>query len=364
VADWVNLLRPELAELAAYAPEAVPEGVVRLDANESPPDPSGHVRDVVARAIAETSLERYPDARMSQLRSEIARHTGAGPDEILVGAGSDEVIAIVLTALSGKRAKGTPPVALFPTPTFVMYRATARVHGYRPVEVPLDAAWDLDVRGMRRACEMMPPNVVFVASPNNPTANRMSDDRISAVLGAAPDALVVVDEAYADYAGQSLRAWRKRHPNLAILRTLSKVGLAAMRVGWLEADEGLVRELNKARQPYNVSATSQAAAAAVLAQAWPEVEAHVRAIVSERERVAGALRRMAGVDVPRSDANFLWVSTPRAAPDVHAALLARGVLVRSFHAAGGRMQNRLRVTVGTAQENDRFLDALEGALTA
>jgi histidinol-phosphate aminotransferase len=367
VPDWVSLLRPELAEVSAYAPESPPGASVRLDANEASPEPTGRVRQVVARAIAEICLERlerYPDARMSRLRSEIARRTGARPDELLIGAGSDEVIAIVLTALAGRRGKTTPPVVLMPTPTFVMYRATARAHGHKAVEVPLDAAWDLDVRGMKRACEMMPPNVVFIASPNNPTGNRMGDDRVEAVLEAAADALVVVDEAYADYAGRSVRDWRKRYPNLAILRTLSKVGLAALRVGWLEADAGLVRELDKARQPYNVSATSQAAAAAVLSEAWAEVEAQVQRVVSERERVAAALRRIAGVDVPRSDANFLWVGTPRPAAEVNEALLARGVLVRSFHAAGGRMQNRLRVTLGTVEENDTFLDALAGALRA
>src|SRR4029077_9101256 len=143
--------------------------------------------------------------------------------------------------------------------------------GQKVVEVPLDVQWDLDAAAMKRAVELTRPNVVFVASPNNPTGNRMSDDRIADLLVAASDALVVVDEAYADYAGATLRGWRARFPNLAILRTLSKVGLAALRVGWLEADEALVREVDKARQPFNVSSTTQAAAAAVLADAWDEV---------------------------------------------------------------------------------------------
>jgi histidinol-phosphate aminotransferase len=300
---------------------------------------------------------------MQALRARIAARTGASADEILVGAGSDEVIAILLTAFAGRKASG-PSVVLLPTPTFVMYRATARVQGHKPVEVPLDAAWDLDVRGMQRACEMAPPSVVFIASPNNPTSNRMSDDRIAAVLAAAPGALVVVDEAYADYSGASLRSWRAQHPNLAILRTLSKIGLASLRVGWIEADAALVRELDKVRQPYNVSATSQAMAAAVLSEGWDEVQHHVRAVVDERERVSAALRKMSGVDVPKSDANFLWVGTPRPSAQVHEALVARGVLVRSFHNAGGRLKDRLRVTVGSRAENDRFLEAFEAALSA
>jgi histidinol-phosphate aminotransferase len=168
----------------------------------------------------------------------------------------------------------------------------------------------------------------------------------------------VVDEAYADYAGGSVRGWRARYPNLAVLRTLSKVGLAALRVGWLEADEALVREVDKVRQPFNVSATSQAAAAAVLAEAWDEVGAQVERVVRERERVTTILRALPGVDVAPSHANFLWVGTPRPAADVYAELLVRGVLVRSFHSAGGRLANRLRVTIGSPSDNDRFIEAL------
>ncbi len=359
MADWTNLLRPELRELAPYVP-ADPAGPVRvrLDANEAPPLASPGVHAAVARAVERTALERYPDARARELKARIAERTGAWADELLVGTGSDEVISLLLTALARPLGRAPQAVVLAPTPTFVMYRVTAKAHGAKPVEVPLDAAWDLDVGAMTRAAEMLPPSVVFVASPNNPTGNRMSEERIAALLGATGDALVVLDEAYVDYAGESLRTWRAKHPRLAILRTLSKVGLAALRIGWLEADEALVREVDKVRQPFNVSATSQAAAAAVLAEAWDDVRAHVARVVRERERVSAAMRAMAGVDVVPSSANFVWMGTPRPAADVHAALLARGILVRSFHGVGGRMANRLRVTIGAPAENDALLEAL------
>ncbi len=364
VTTWSDLLRPELGELSSYAP-ADPEGAtVRLDANEAP-GPSGPlVRQAVARAMMKTALERYPDARMRELRTRIAERTGARADEILVGTGSDEVISILLTALGRARPGAGQPVVLMPTPTFVMYRVTSRVHGFKPVEVPLDASWDLDSAAMVRACELLPPNIVFVASPNNPTGNRMSEERIHDVLSAAPRSLVVVDEAYIDYAGPSLRTLRTRFPNLAILRTLSKVGLAALRIGWLEADARLVHELDKARQPFNVSATSQAAASAVLSEAWAEVQAQVAMVVGERERLAGELRRLPGVDVTPSQANFLWVGTARPASEVVERLRERGVLVRSFHASGGRLARRLRVTIGAPADNARFLDAFEEALSA
>jgi histidinol-phosphate aminotransferase len=361
---WSPLLRPELAELKAYVP-AEPSGIrARLDANEAPSHPSGRIREIVSRAVDRTALERYPDARARALKAAIAERTGARPEELLVGTGSDELIAILLTALAKPRERASKAAVLMPTPTFVMYRVTSRAHGMQPLEVPLDPAWDLDVRAMKRAIEMMQPNVVFVASPNNPTGNRVSDARLIELIEAAGDALVVVDEAYIDYAGESLRGWRSRFPNLGILRTLSKVGLAALRVGWFEADEELIHEVDKVRQPYNVSATSQAAAAAVLMEGWSEVREQVKAVVRERERVAEALRANGGFDVTPSDANFLWVQTQRPAVDVYAELVSDGVLVRSFHAAGGRLAHRLRVTIGSPAENDRLLEVLTKPATA
>jgi histidinol-phosphate aminotransferase len=364
VPDWTPLLRSELAELSSYVPSDPPGVRVRLDANEAPPNPSAHLREVVARAIARTALERYPDARARELKGRIAERTGARAEELLVGTGSDEVISLLLTAMGRPRERAPQAIVLVPSPTFVMYRVSARGHGMKAVEVPLDAAWDLDVGPMKRALEMMRPGVVFVASPNNPTGNRVSDDRLAALLESAGDALVVLDEAYVDFAaGGSRRDWRARHPRLGILRTLSKVGLAALRIGWLEADEALVREVDKVRQPFNVSATSQAAAAAVLGEAWEDVRAHVAGVVRERERVAEAVRGVPGFDVTPSEANFLWVATPRPAAEVHRSLLERGVLVRSFHAAGGRLANRVRVTLGTPAENDELLEALRATGT-
>jgi histidinol-phosphate aminotransferase len=243
-----------------------------------------------------------------------------------------------------------------------MYRTTMRAHGLKPAEIALDAAWDLDTRTMLAAIDMMRPNLVFIASPNNPTGNSMSADRLDAVVEAARSAgaFPVVDEAYIEYARAAKSGTRKpRAPGTGVLRTLSKLGFAALRVGWLEADAELVRELGKARQPFNVSSTSQAAARAVLENVWDEVQEGVGRVISERERVASELAGMSGIDaVTPSDANFLWVRTARSAGDVYAGLVARGVLVRSFHATGGRLANQIRVTIGAPSENDAFLEAV------
>ncbi len=367
-----ELLRPELSGLVAYVPHE-PEGIeVKLDANEAPPC-GPRVREVVAQALAGVQLERYPDPRALRLKEAIAKRTGAKPADLLVGTGSDEVIALVTNALSRPRRSNALGVILTPTPTFVMYRITARGHGLEPIEVPLDAAWDLDVPATTRAIKESQPSVVFVASPNNPTGNRMSLDRLEAVIeacagsgvsghlgGAGDAALVIVDEAYVDYSGPgtSLRELRTRYPHLAILRTVSKIGLAALRVGWLEADVSLVDEIDKTRQPFNVSETSQVAVAAVLEDAWDEVQEGIARVVAARERLAMAIAQIEGFFVTPSAANFLWVKTPIPSERVLAHLVRDGILVRSFHKSGPHLSDQLRITIGDDTQHERLLTSL------
>jgi histidinol-phosphate aminotransferase len=363
IPELAALLRPELGELSAYVPRHPPGIRVRLDANEAPSLVSPRLAELAREALAGVSLERYPDPRATALREALAARTGAQPDDLLVGCGSDEVIAHLCTALSRPRPGAPQAVVVTPTPTFVMYGITARAHGLRHVPVPLDARWDLDARAMVKAVEMVRPNVVFVASPNNPTGTRMGEAQLKALLGALPAALVVVDEAYVDFAdGPSLRTWRREHKNLAILRTLSKVGLAALRVGWLEADAGLVSEIDKVRQPFNLSTTSQAMATAIVRDGWGEVESTVRRVRSERARMEATLRTLPGVEVTPSQANFVWMETPRPAGEVYDGLAERGVLVRSFHGSGGRLSRRLRVTVGLPEDTDAVGAALAEVL--
>ena len=274
-----------------------------------------------------------------------------------MGAGSDEVIALLLTALDRPQGRNPAPTLVTPSPTFVMYRISGRARGFKVVEVPLDKDWDLDERAMRRGIEFARPNVVFIATPNNPTSTMVSLDRLEAVIAAAPDALVVVDEAYVDFAPRSQLHLRKAHPNVAILRTLSKVGFAALRVGWMVGPADLVREIDKTRQPYNVPEPSQRGATFILRELFDEVARSTAAVVAERDRLAAALEAQ-GLSVARSASNFLWVDAGQPAGDLVEALAARGVLVKSFHKAGGRLAQRLRVTVGLPAENDRFLAEL------
>jgi len=354
---FAAILRPELAELQAYLPHAG-RFPVRLDANEAPALLSEGARRRLAEALACTHWERYPDPRASELRAAIADSLGVAPERLLIGTGSDEVIALLLTALDRPRRPGHPASIVTTSPTFVMYRLSARARGMRSVEVPLDAQWDLDQRGLLRAIEFAEPNVVFLATPNNPTGTAMSRSRIEAVIEAAPNALVVIDEAYADYADHSNLDLVDRYPNVAVIRTLSKIGFAALRVGWLVGPEELVREVDKVRQPYNLSVPSQTLATLVLRELGEEVRGIVRQVVAERERLRDAIASLPGFAVSPSQANFLWVRTPVPAENVHRGLAEQGVLVRSFHAAGGRLAHQLRITVGTPSENEKLLEAL------
>lgn len=353
----LDLVRPELAELKAYVPVDGAHAV-RLDANEAPALLSAHARARLAAAAAETAWERYPDARLAQLRQTIAEHSGVTPDEVLIGVGSDEVITMLLTALSRPRSEGDVVTIVTTTPTFVMYRMSARARGMRVVEVPLDAAWDVSEEGMLRAVEMMAPNLVFVASPNNPTGTMAHPERLERIVRAASGALVVIDEAYVDYASRDQLELYRRHTNVAILRTLSKVGFAALRVGWLLGRPELVREVDKTRLPYNVPTVSQRLAALVLDELADEIRELASTVKAERERVATALRDVAGVELTPSEANFLWLKTQKPAGEVFDRLAERGVLVRSFHERGGRLAHQLRVTIGAPHENDAFLSAL------
>jgi histidinol-phosphate aminotransferase len=356
-----DILCPALAELSSYTPHAG-EYEVRLDANEAPELLSGAAKKRLAEAAAGVTWERYPDATATELRRALAGYCGVTSEEILVGDGSDEIITMLLSALSQPRDRADGAVIMTTTPTFVMYRMSARVRGQRVLEVPLDAAWDIAEASMLRGIEVSPPNIIFLATPNNPTGNLVSRERLERVIQAAPSSLVVIDEAYIPYSdGNQLDLYR-RYENVAVMRTLSKIGFAALRVGWLIGRPALVAELDKVRLPYNMSSLAQLLGKLAVSELEPEIRVIVATVVAERERVSRALADFPGITVTPSQANFLWFRSERPAAQLFQGLGDRGVLVRSFHQRGGRLANQLRVTIGTARENDRFLGSLRELL--
>ncbi len=356
--SWSELLRPELAQLDGYHPSA---GTfeVRLDANEAIDFWSAEARQRFSRATQQAPLGRYPDPTAAALRGALCAYLGCDPDALLLGAGSDEVIALLLTSLGNPRRKQAPPVVMLPTPTFVMYAASARVRGFQVVEIPLDSAWQLDRSAFLQAIERFQPNLIFLASPNNPTAASFREEDLRTLVEHAPHSLVVLDEAYAPYAGGSRGAWVKEHSNVAVLGTLSKVGLAALRVGWALAAVDLVRQLDKARQPYNIPLLSQQLATIALREFSHEMAENIARTLQERAWLAAKLSAHAAIErVEPSDANFLWLRTRAPAVEVFQRLKERSILVRAFHGREGRLEHMLRISVGHRVEHERLLEAL------
>lgn len=361
-----------ISELHPYVPDptVVP---VRLDANEAPP--LLPTLDDAERAAWNAALQavepaRYPDVRAQTLRRLLADRCMSDPSQLVIGCGSDEVIAMLLATLA-RPVDGVRACIVVPAPTFVMYRVSARVHGLDVFEVPLDEAFDLDEAAMIAAIRAHRPAVVFLATPNNPTSAAFDRARVASIVEAAatidPPCVVVIDEAYLAFrtgehdpwGGDTGLSFQARFPHVAVLRTLSKIGLAALRVGWLVAHPLLAAELEKVRLPYDLPSYSQAGAVAALTSLSRAIDRHVGAIVQERARLVAELRRDR-LDHPRADANFVWLKLPRPAAEVVSRLRSRGVLVRGFAA----YPDRLRVTVGTAAQDDRFLEELRALLRA
>jgi len=352
-ATWI---RPEVLRLRAYEAEEA-AGLIKLDANENPWPPPAELRASIGAAAASLELNRYPDPGATALRGLLAARSGWAREGILLGNGSDDLILLLLVACGREGA-----TLLVPTPTFSMYRHIALTLGWRVEEVSLTPSFALDEEAITNRAVATTPRLSIFASPNNPTGNLFDRQVMERYLRAAPG-IVVIDEAYHDFAGKSVVELLGRHKNLVVLQTLSKIGLAALRLGILLADPQLVRELNKVRLPYNIGIFSQIAARAVLEQ--PEyLVGQIRAILEERERLVAALTRLPGVTTFPSAANFILLRTSRASRAVFESLRDRGILVRDLGGNPGLLQGCLRVTVGTPQENDAFLRAMEEIFNA
>jgi histidinol-phosphate aminotransferase len=352
--DWGGLLRPEVLALRAYGVED-PGGLVKLDANENPYPIPAPVLARIAERVRELELNRYPDPEARRLRGLLARRFDWPVEGVLLGNGSDELIVLLLAACGADGA-----TLLVPAPTFSMYRHIALVSGWRVAEVPLTGRFGLDGEAMAAEAGRVRPRLTALATPNNPTGNRFDEGTVRQLLAAVPG-ILVLDEAYHDFAGGTSLGLARENARVVVLRTLSKVGMAALRVGVLLADPALARELDKVRLPYNLSSFSQLAAVVALEEP-AYLATQVAAIVAERARVAAALAATPGVEAFPSDANFILFRTGRPSREVFAGLRAGGVLVRDLGHAPGLLERCLRVTIGTPEENDRFLGALPGAL--
>jgi histidinol-phosphate aminotransferase len=350
-----QLVRREILDLRAYH-VAPAEGFVKLDAMENPYRlPPALAAEMGAR-LAEVAINRYPDPTAPRLKRAL-RSAMAIPAslEMLIGNGSDEVLQIITLALARPGA-----VVLAPEPSFVMYRMGAIAAGMRYVPVPLRSDFTLDEAALLEAVRKENPALIWLAYPNNPTGNLFPREAILRIVAAA-NGLVVVDEAYYPFSdGASLLDEVGRHPNLVLVRTVSKLGLAGLRVGLAVGPPEWIEQFDKLRPPYNVNALSMVAAELILGHR-EALDEQTQRIVQERSRLERGLDALPKVRRFPSAANFILVRAPDG-PAAFEALKARGILVRTFHGSHPLLANCLRLTVGTAEENARLLEALASVL--
>lgn len=351
-----DVIREEIRALKAYpVPDAT--GMVKLDAMENPYTLPPELRGRIARLVEHAALNRYPDPSAPALKTRL-RQALRVPDgvELLLGNGSDELIQTL--ALAARRPGAS---VLGVEPSFVMFRMIATFAGAPYVGVDLRDDYSLDIEGVLGAVEQHRPGLIFLAYPNNPTGNLFDEGLVERVIDAAPG-LVVIDEAYHGFAGRSFLPELSHHPNLLVMRTLSKLGLAGLRLGVLLGAERWIRQLDKLRLPYNVSTLTQLIAAVVLEYGSVLTE-QAAAIKLERGRLLRELRQMPGVMAYPSDANFILFRVSHA-ERVFEGLKRRGVLIKSLHGSHRLLAECLRVTVGTPDENTAFLTALTQTLNA
>jgi histidinol-phosphate aminotransferase len=351
-----RLIRPEIRSLRAYhVPDA--RGLVKLDAMENPYSLSPELRDEWLQVLRAVEINRYPDPGAHVLRARL-REALAVPAgmQLLLGNGSDELIQILLMALA------QPGVTvLAPEPTFVMYRIIATFCGMRFVGVPLAQDFQLNRGAMLRAIAEHKPVAVFLAYPNNPTGNLFVRADVTAILDAAPG-VVVLDEAYNAFAGDSWMGELAQRDNLLVMRTLSKQGLAGLRLGVLAGAPEWLAEFDKVRLPYNINSLTQASAAFALAH-HAVLDGQAEQIRADRESLYRALAAIPGLTVWPSRTNFILFRVDGgSARDVFDGLRTRGVLIKNLDGAGAPLKNCLRVTVGAPAENALFLEALRQLL--
>jgi histidinol-phosphate aminotransferase len=343
-------VRPELRALTKYA-VAKAQGLIKLDAMESPFPLPDDVRSKVAAAVAAVQVNRYPDGGADAVKTAIARAfdlpTTAG---VILGNGSDELIQLITIALA---RPGSAMVA--PEPSFEMYRVNALLAGMRYTGVALGRDFGLDADAMEAAIARERPALIFLAYPNNPTGNLFSTEAMERVLRAAPG-LVVVDEAYHAFAGASFVTRLDDFPNLLVLRTVSKIGMAGLRLGYAVAAPEWIAEFDKVRQPYNLNALTQAAAPVLLAEQGM-LAAWATQLKAERATLEAALARLPGVTVFPTRTNFVLVRVPDA-PGWFDALRGAGILVKNRHGVHPLLEHCLRITVGTPAENRALIAAM------
>lgn len=350
--DIRTLIRREILEQEGYKAH-VPDCPVKMDANEHPFSLPAVVKRALFAEMKKVSLNRYPEAGAHRVRKRYADYYGVEESMLMVGNGSDELIHVLCSAMVNSS------FVLVPFPTFVMYRIIAVNSGHSVIEVPLQHSFDLDLDAILTKLEEENPSLLFFSYPNSPTGNCFSTEKVEEIVRRSRG-IVVIDEAYGAFSGKTLLPFVKKYPNVVILKTLSKVGFAAMRVGFLIGPPALIRELDKVRLPYNVNTFSQIAACMYL-DYHNEFLRQIEEVVKERENLRRRLSEIRGIHPYPSESNFIFFSCDFDSDTLYNSLLQRGIVVKNLNGPGV-LKNSMRVTVGTRRENQIFLDSLKTIL--
>jgi len=358
-------IRQDVQSMHAYAiQDSV--GMVKLDAMENPYALPHALQVELGQRLGALALNRYPDGRVNDLRAALASYAGMPKDfDIMLGNGSDELISLLAMACDvppSEASHGKPSSILAPVPGFVMYAMSAQLQGLAFHGVPLTADFELDDAAMLAAIETHKPSIVYLAYPNNPTANLWDDAVIERIIEAqgAQGGLVVMDEAYQPFASRSYIDRITRHHHVLLMRTLSKFGLAGVRLGYMMGPKALIAEIDKVRPPYNISVLNCECALFAIehADVFAVQAAELRI---QRGQLLDALGQLPGVHAFKSEANMILVRVPDAAR-TFAGLRERKVLVKNVSKMHPLLGNCLRLTVGTGDENSQMLAALKASL--
>ena len=345
-----DLVTKEIFKQSGYvAPEE--SGAIKLDSNENPFSIQEPLKKILLEKFLGIDFNRYPAAGSPELRERFARYYGVKKNMIMPGNGSDELIQILCMTLQGS-VKGV----LVPVPTFSMYKIIAINTGNKVVEVPLDKSFDLDIETMTSKIKNNFPALIFLSCPNSPTGNLFSRSKIEAIIKKTPG-FVVIDEAYGAFCGQSLLPLLKKYDNVIFLKTLSKLGMASIRLGFLLGNADIIAQLDKVRLPYNVNALSQAAAGFFL-DYQKEFMKQIKEITKRREELYKELKKIKWIKVYPSRANFIFFSCAFDSNHIYNKLIAEGIVVKNLNLPP-LLTNCIRVTVGTKKENEAFLKTLK-----
>ena len=351
-----SVFRKEVLAMAAYK-VADAEGLIKLDAMENPYDWPENIKKDWMEALKDCELNRYPDPEARHLTQTI-RHLNQLSDkfDVLLGNGSDEIIQLLLMAVPATAS------VLAPAPGFVMYKQLSDCLGLNYLGIPLLAdTFDLDLPAMLAAIEQHQPSVIFLAYPNNPTGNLFSETSILEIIKTAKG-LVVIDEAYAPFANASFIDALDQYDNLLVMRTVSKLGLAGLRLGYIMGNPTVIEQLNKIRLPYNINSLTQISADFALSNKTL-FDQQTQKICAERAVVFKQLNEFDGITAYPSAANFILFRTPKnKASEIFLSIKQQGVLIKNMSGQGGLLSDCLRVTIGKPEENLAFLAALRKSL--